>query len=219
MRDTLTTENASDFSARYISTIAWYSPSSSDEKKFPVFIEEAGPSYVAFRDKDDNHFTAPCDSGVSFEFKQAERGWYYHPNRNAYCICRLPARQWKRGIGEGNTQVWVVTPGLRLRHVSFQFELLAELFLHQQTITAADIRDQYKQNCKDESIKGIAYPLVLSRMLALADNKVYLYHSVVGDRSLRYPNTLLVHKHFVQEIRDALEEVQLHNDLTVQEKL
>jgi hypothetical protein len=124
MRDSLTSSNHRDFGARYSQTFGWLV---TGEKKQFVYLQEVEDSRIYFTiNNSSTRFHARMDAGVMFEFLPVNHGWFNTDDHQTYLLQRVPARQWKRGISIGNTQVgFLDLPGARNEPT---FDVLERIF-------------------------------------------------------------------------------------------
>ncbi len=102
MLDTYTSGNERDFGARYAETFGWLI--TGDTRRF-VHISHTDHSAVYFTQGGKLEYNARIDAGVQFEFIPVDRGWYNTSTGDVVYLVRVPARQWKRGISQNNTQI------------------------------------------------------------------------------------------------------------------
>ncbi len=122
MKDTLTRENAHDFSQRYAQTYGWLI---NENKRDFVYITEVGGNACYFTKGSDVLYHAVIDSNVFFEFIPVDKGWFNTNDGKLIFLQRHPARQFKRGIAEGNTNAF--TPDNRVTKLSYK--LLSTIFV------------------------------------------------------------------------------------------
>lgn len=126
MRDTLTSLNRGDFTQRYRGGFGWLLRENGT--KVLVHITEVDQNKVLFDTSKESGFFAFTDKGVEFEFLPITRG--HIPTEDGIYLCqRHPARQFQRGISEGNTQLFKFnnrgsfsTCAVSLEHLSAIFE-------------------------------------------------------------------------------------------------
>lgn len=121
MIDTLRSDNAGDFSQRYVDTYGWLYLGG---KKTLVYIADCTNQRATFTMNGSPTFHVNVNSGLEFEFIQVDRGWFNATDGKLYFLSRHPARQFKRGISASNT---VVRDG-NLSPVSLTYPLLASVF-------------------------------------------------------------------------------------------
>jgi hypothetical protein len=101
MIDTPTSNNIADFKQRYSGVFGWLL---SEGVKKLVYISGVNSKQVTFTDAEGGNYFANINAGVEFEFAPVMRGWYNTPE-GVFYMCRIPARQWKRGVCVDNTHV------------------------------------------------------------------------------------------------------------------
>jgi hypothetical protein len=99
MIDTPTSRNLADFKQRYLGVFGWFC---NNTNKKLVYISGVNSKQVTFTDAEGAQYFAHIDAGVEFEFAPVMRGWYNTP-QGVFYMCRVPARQWKRGVCLDNT--------------------------------------------------------------------------------------------------------------------
>jgi hypothetical protein len=180
MIDTLRSDNAGDFSQRYVDTYGWLYLNG---KKTLVYIADCGRGRATFTMGDTPTFHVNVDSGLEFEFIQVDRGWFNTTDGKLYFLQRHPARQFKRGISASNT----VVRDFRLNPVSLTYSLLASVF---------DPTFNY-WNKKDLDTNG-----ALSKHFAVINGSIMFYTEFIGkyaDGVVTLTSTL-----FQQEFQDLL---------------
>lgn len=170
MIDTPTHANISDFKQRYQGVLGWLNPDKPTEKR-AVYVASVGPSKVVFRDSSGNDFYANVDAGVQFEFIPTQKAWY-NTDRNVFLVQRVPARQWKRGICEDNTQINEVFKGT-LFHGPLELSWREAIFK-----IMTDTIDYEKATAK--YLKGDRDSVALSKHFAMSGNSLYFYNIEVG---------------------------------------
>lgn len=121
MIDTLRSDNAGDFSQRYVDTYGWLYLRG---KKTLVYIADCGRGRATFTLGDKLQFHVNVDSGLEFEFIQVDRGWFNTIDGKMYLLQRHPARQFKRGISASNT----IARDMYLINVPLTYPMLASIF-------------------------------------------------------------------------------------------
>lgn len=165
MLDSYTHENMRDFGPRYADTYGFLVKP--DQTKQLVYISENDRNAVYFRCQDDGlQFHANIDSGVQFEFIQVDRGFFTGSDGNIYFMCRVPARQWKRGIGRNNTSLKLLTEN-GLTNQKLSLHLLSLIFNRKQSYLYDDLLPT--QNF-----------IALSKHFAMTTKKVYFFETEIG---------------------------------------
>lgn len=100
MLDTLKSNSWEDFRQRYNHTYCWLIRG--PERQF-VYIQAIDSERVKFTIGNGVVFTANADAGAVFEFIPVDRGWYNTVDGSILHMTRVPERQFRRGISEGNT--------------------------------------------------------------------------------------------------------------------
>ena len=103
MLDSLSTESWEDFRQRYLHTYCWYRRKGGGQTF--VYITDVRPEQVAFTVGDGIRYYVEADSGAVFEFIPVDRGWFNQIGSGPKYLYRVPERQWRRGISDGNTAV------------------------------------------------------------------------------------------------------------------
>lgn len=128
MIDTLTAQNRNDFSQRYRGAFGWLVKEDSARKL--VHITDVQADRVIFSTSEDSGFFALSNKGVQFEFLPVTRG-FIPTKKNVYLLNRHPARQFQRGISEGNTTLSVVlNRGNAIYPTLLNLEGLSQVFEH-----------------------------------------------------------------------------------------
>ncbi len=70
-----------------------------------MYFDRVDNNRVYFRIGTKPEYHANVDSNVKFQFIQVDHGWFNGKDGGAYILSRVPARMWKRGICEQNTQI------------------------------------------------------------------------------------------------------------------
>lgn len=104
MRDSLTSDNARDFNARYVNTIGWLIHPNKGRQI--VRLKEGEDNSIRFDGLDGGEYEVYADSNIEFEFIPVKRRFYQVADGRVFLLERVPARQWKRGICSDNTQAW-----------------------------------------------------------------------------------------------------------------
>lgn len=164
MRDTLTRENAPDFSRRYVGTYGYLVQG---DKKTLVYMQKADHMETTFTDVGGYSYTVYANSGVEFEFIPVDRG-FYNTVSGTYFLHRIPARQWSRGISESNTAVYLFSQVLS--SVSCNIANLFKVF--QEGIDIQQAANEWQNN------KRISF--ALSKHFAVSNKNVLFYNANIG---------------------------------------
>lgn len=107
MIDSLTRQNAGDFRQRYNGTFGYYTINEGPRKgnKILVRLTDVNDSQVTFIDSRGSEYYVYADSGIPFEFLPLEKRVANTAKGNVIYGCRVPARQWSRGVSERNTSI------------------------------------------------------------------------------------------------------------------
>ena len=180
MIDSLTRANHGDFNRRYVQTYGWLL---NNDKKKLVYVTNSDDMYVYFRTGGDMEYHAVRDTGVQFEFIPVNRGWFNtYDSSNVYYLQRVPARQWKRGISSGNTQIQHWVDGRGLMPIKMSYEILEKIF-----------NVGFDPHIPKDPMKT---PVALSKDFAILGENIYFNDQVVG---VRKENVLLLHTDLVQQ--------------------
>ena len=194
MIDSYTTNNHHDFNARYSNTYGWLLR---DDKEKPLFVHliEADGERLYFDSGTDFKYHAEVDGGVRFEFIPVNKGWFTTTNGDVVFLCRLPARQWKRGISEHNTRA---TSLHGMRGLRINYDLLASIF-----------------NANDKGAKEVRNGTLISRHFVISNTGVvYFYNQSVGvfDKGTIILDT---GRNITQELNDAIKRANLNYSVKV----
>jgi len=102
MKDTLTQFNSQDFNQRYRNCFGWLEKS--DNEKVLVQITGVTSKQATFNTIKSTGYFVYSDQNVMFEFLPVTRGFIPTKDK-VYLLTRIPARQFQRGISEGNTAI------------------------------------------------------------------------------------------------------------------
>jgi len=189
MRDSLTSENSRDFRQRYNGTFALFTKG--DGRKITVRIDNVTENAVQFSDIKKNTYTANSDTGVEFEFFPLNRRLTDYKNNVIYSS-RQPARQWRRGICEDNTNIINLD---KLRKVSFDGELIDRLF--NSEIDYENIHTRFLKEDRMSFLLSNKFAIIRRSDMS----EFYLYNHMIGE--LR-GTTIKCNPIFIQEVKDAL---------------
>jgi hypothetical protein len=124
MLDTLTSTNHTDFRQRYLNTYGWFNTGT---RKLLVYVSNVSDREVVFSDKQGVEYNVFRDSGLEFEFIPVDRGWFNTINGPLY-LCRVPARQWHRGICKSNTNIYRQDASGTFVGANVGIKLLSDIF-------------------------------------------------------------------------------------------
>lgn len=186
MIDTLTNDSWEDFSRRYNHTYCWLLRG---QEKLFVFIEDITPDAVKFSCGGNMSFSARADTDTKFEFIPVDRGWYNTSDGSILHLSRVPERQWRRGISNGNT----VAHDAALFPVDLTYKRLASVFNHANP-RAFDLRNSH----------------ALSKHFAWSANKegLFFHHALIG--TAQDGDKFMVDHQFVQEVTDAVRRAKIN---------
>lgn len=190
MRDSLTSENVRDFSARYRNTFGWLI--GENDKRTLVQVTAVSDDKVRFVDIRGAEYFASADKGVQFEFLPVTRGVFNIGNGQVVFVCRVPARQWHRGICANNTQLFVIDPKHGLEQLPVDLKYVNLLFN-----TKVDVKDLVNRFLAD-AVKSVA----LDKHFALVGDKVWFMNNPIG--SITSNNIKLDNDMFRQELSDVI---------------
>lgn len=162
MIDTYTSNNHTDFNARYSNTYGWLLPDGEGGRKTFVHLKEADGTHMYFDTGTNMSYSAKIDTGVLFNFIPVDRGWFTSNDGRVLFLQRVPERQWKRGISSHNTRITNIDGMFneRLSH-----SILENIFTNEETIIPFT--------------KG--KPFRISKHFAIASKQhVYFYNQHIG---------------------------------------
>lgn len=164
MLDSFTSDNFRDFGPRYQDTYGFLQ--TPGQPKRLVYIADNDERAVYFRMQDGGmNYHAIRDTGVQFEFIQVNRGFFMGASGKTYLLTRVPARQWKRGIGTNNTSVQQLTAG-GLDRVKLSITSLTDIYVNPIKVDKSNIN------------KFNIFPL--SRHFAICESQLYFYNANIG---------------------------------------
>ncbi len=170
-----------DFNQRYCDTYGWLIQG--DRRRF-IYIESITENKIYFNEGNDVEYFVYTDSNTTFEFIPVDRGWFNTNTGDALFLYRRPARQWKRGISNSNTDI------ISYRHVPQE--------VNYSVLNSVFNADFEKNNYPKEFKTG-----ALSKHFCLnPSNILLLYNNPIGNVQ---DNTIIVsNKLFSQEINDLV---------------
>lgn len=121
MLDSLSGDTWEDFRQRYNHTYCWLLRG--NEKLF-VYISDINPEAVRFSMGSSMSFSANADTGTMFQFIPVDRGWYNTDDNSVFHLSRVPERQFRRGISDGNTLIHDET----MYNVELSYKKLKSIF-------------------------------------------------------------------------------------------
>ena len=202
MKDSLTSSNYHDFRQRYQNTYGNFVP----EGKPPlmVMLQTVEETRVHFMDARGTAYHVNADSGIPFEFYPVDRRVANSSKGAVLYSCRRPARQWSRGVCEGNT---TITNLVANRSVGISFDSLEVLYHPNKNYVAA------LQDYIDGKREGVA----IDDKFCIIREVVQLYDKPIGmvDRTNLF--TAKIHPMFKQEFSDTVKRgnlpiaVEVHN--------
>ncbi len=177
MLEKFTSANAADFRQRYAQTYGWLHSST---KRF-VYVSDVERTVTHFEDVNGTPFNVKLDSALTFEFIPVTNGYYYGKDNKIYYLQRVPARQWRRGICDANTNILDIN-GF---NIAMNIKVLDNIF---------GVDEQPYTFIADAAC-------ALSRHFAITDDhEVKFRNRVIGKRD---KNKLIVDPIFYQEIVDT----------------
>lgn len=165
MLERYTHENMRDFGPRYVDTYGFLLKNNGSKKL--IYITENTRDAVYFRTEEAGMlYHANIDSHIEFEFIQVDRGFFTADDGCVYLLTRVPARQWKRGIGRNNTSVMQLT-SVGLMPIKLSLPLLNSIF-------SVEIGYSW------EYVKEGQQQMALSRHFAMNDRDLFFYETPIG---------------------------------------
>lgn len=182
---------ARDFRQRYEGVYGFYPKSNGEEVL--VFVSSVNEQVMKFKDSKGASYTANADQGVTFKFIPLNRKLFVY-NKELILANRVPARQWQRGICQGNT---------RMQYVSRMLSDLPIFFHTVEAYLAAD-----KELYKEFSTKLLTYSSgVLSPLIGWTCGDLYVTNQKVGN--IRTDHVEVTNEFFIQEIRDCFRDLEI----------
>lgn len=177
MKEEFKRERWEDFQARYQGTYGWYSLSN---RKVLVRLTRVREDSLTFTDKTGFEYSANPDCGNVFTFLPLTRGCYQY-KENVVVVQRVPRRQWKRGICDGNTSIHVIGQGA----IAVDFDVLEEIF-----------------KPKAEIPFNINTPTAINNIFSIVMGYVYLYDRPIAKVDKAKMEISCLTNLFKQEIQD-----------------
>ena len=197
MKATLSRFNAGDFRQRHQNTYGFIKV---NDKRMLVHVDEVNGSFVSFSDIDGYKFTSNAGSDFEFEFIPVERAWH-NTEHNPIYSSRVPARQWQRGVCDGNTRLLAVSDKGRVDSVACDFKQIASIFTF-PGLTPLQINKRFEEG------KAVA----LSKAFAVSQlGAVYLYDRAIGTLNLKERKLKLNMPIVMQELSDAFRDSGIAN--------
>ena len=175
----------SDFRQRYQGTYGWWE--TDKKERLLVYLREVGEERVIFQNKDGFKFTAIADQGNSFTFLPVVRGCFNYLDDGVVVTRRRPARMWKRGVCEENTDIISLATGKTL---GVNFQTLEGIFGDKTNTALA----RFKQ-----TLTGNA---AIDNVFSVVGNKLFLYENQIGSYANR--EFTLTSDLFQQEVNDLV---------------
>lgn len=173
MKDTLTSNTARDFQARYQGTYGFLCKEKGERQL--VYLHRVNEGSAQFRADDHESeknlpYMVNADSGVEFEFIQVTRG-FFNVDGGVLYLARIPQRQWKRGISAENTLCQRLAGG-RFKTERLSIKVLSEIFV--KPLYAHATRFQ-------EFVEKKRNAVALSQHFAIDDSQnVFFFDRLVG---------------------------------------
>ena len=174
-----TSAGSRDFRQRYLGVYGWYT---NGQKEVLVYVSHVDERYTRFTDSKGIVYTANADTGATFKFIPVTRKLFTYKGE-LYHIKRRPARQYQRGIAEGNTLI---------RNLTYNYEATLSFELLQAYLSGGDVISPYLAVSRDSVfLYDQVIGLVLGTELIL-DNDMYLQEvtDAVKRSGLKYKVTL-----------------------------
>lgn len=198
MRDSLTGSTAADFRQRYENTYGYYL--GEEDKKILVHVTKVTQREMAFKSLS-GEFVCFANKDVQFEFLPVQRG-FVDSSLGLFYFSRHPARQWQRGMSDGNTKLYKSSNGWAT--ASLTLETLTEL-LHYPLACADSVAAYFEKKQQHAA---------LSKHFAIIKGLVYFYEVSVGEIDKKHQitlnNTLVL-----QELSDLLRKNYSHTLLSI----
>jgi hypothetical protein len=198
MKEQFTSDGYKDFRQRYEGTFGYYTTETN--KRLLVQVTEVNPVEMKFVDRNRGDYVALSDKGHVFEFVAPVKRLFDMRGRVALII-RKPAKQYQRGISASNTQVVLLDTGT----------VLAPSF---NNLSCAFTDDGFNKQKFAEYVDGKREQVVLSRMIALVRDDVFLYNAIVGTVD-RQTKTFKCAPMFKQEVSDCVRDLALDFNVEV----
>jgi len=179
MLDSLANDNWEDFRQRYNHTYCWLVRGA--ERLF-VYLNDIDSERVKFSMGNGMTFAANADSGTTFEFIPIDRGWYNTTDGSVLHLSRVPERQFRRGISDGNT----ILADASLFPTDLSFKRLSSIF---------NLPKQWAQPFVEGNANAFS-----KHFAYLPSGKLVFHHVEIG----RFNNgSFEVDHQFLQEVSDV----------------
>lgn len=164
-----------------------------------VLIEKITPEALWGEDEYGNKVCVEIDGsttgqlGYTLDFLLPRRAWFQFGD-SAHFLCRIPARQWKKGVCKDNTSIQRLVTG-KLFSVGLSFNLL-HAYVHKQVYHVP------------QELPGKESIALSPRFALSSDGTIYLDAVAIGKY---YPNqnTALVRKLFLQDVKPLFNGVKV----------
>lgn len=177
MIETFNSHGWRDFSQRYHDVYGYFPKENGGEVL--VKVVELDSKTIKFVDDKGVTYYGVADKGVQFKFIPVIKKLFLHEDK-LHLATRVPARQYKRGICEANTQVTELAYN---RHVDLTFDVIKSY---------NTVAPKHK---------------VANSIFGFSGRYVYLYNNVIG---FIENNKILLEQHmFKQELFDAIRDNKL----------
>jgi hypothetical protein len=164
MLQSLRNNTPRDFRARYNGTYGFYNKG---DVRTLVFFTDVNDYYVSWQDQDGAEYRSTWDSDLTFQFLAPQRKVFIHRGSVMY-MCRIPARQWQRGIALGNTRLMKLV-NRQLSTLSFQKLISAfSTDVNRNTVSVGAF------------LKGIVTEACVNDLFAFTEDRVWLYNQCIG---------------------------------------
>ena len=137
-----------------------------------LLVQKVNNSLVRLVDIEDNVYEVNLANGYNMAFALPANRIYFQHKENAYLIARLPARQYKRGFCEDNTEIYKVDSNGKLSKQGLSFTLLNSYGNKSPYMSFKEAFTAFRNNTGLVSIALTHRMCVTSRNRVLIDNKV-----------------------------------------------
>lgn len=199
MKEQFTSITSRDFRQRYEGTYGFFTTES--KQRILVHLATIGENSLTFTDAKRQSYQANADKGVEFEFLSPVKK-LFSIDDTIYIIHRRLARQFQRGISEGNTIIRDVTSE---RNGAVNFKRLQAAFSDDQY----PVRQRWVQY-----LTGKRETVLLSDMFAVVGDKLYLYKDIIGTFDKEQKKFKITVEFFREEVSDMVRDNKL--DCTVE---
>jgi hypothetical protein len=164
MLQSLRNNTPRDFRSRYANTYGFYTKG---DKRTLVFFTDVNDNNVSWIDQDGADYQSSWDSDITFQFLAPQRKVFMHRGSVMY-MCRIPARQWQRGIALGNTRLTKLSTR---QHSTLSFQKLLSAFYTDNDRNLVSV---------GAFLKGIISEACVNDMFAFTGDRVWLYNQCIG---------------------------------------